>query len=339
MTSLLVQHAALIVTMDDADTRWLPTGRALLLASRSDKISSTRSGAQARTWIGMKNSVVLIVGAGPTGLALACDLRTRGIDVLVVDKAAGPATTSRALGLQARGREILARLGALGDLPERAIHGRARDTSRAWDLFLGRTLFDRLFRDLLFFTLMRVPAFQRRWVDSGSQLRVSYRGGPLARTVRNSGLHLIFRRGPVAGDRGPDASCRLVPAGTPTTLGEQARALWTLLFFGGPEPNQRSCAHAARHLLGDDLRVFSIRRRFGNRKTSGDGTAPNAILDDHLGDLARAYRANKSTTILLRPDGHVGWRSSRPDMRSLVAWLRAALNGETDEEGQASQGF
>ena len=51
----------------------------------------------------MKNSTVLIVGAGPTGLTLACDLRTRGIDVLVIDKATGPATTSRALGLQARG--------------------------------------------------------------------------------------------------------------------------------------------------------------------------------------------------------------------------------------------
>jgi 4,5-epoxidase len=49
---------------------------------------------------------VLIVGAGPTGLTLACDLRSRGIAAQVVDKAAGPATTSRALGLQPRGREI-----------------------------------------------------------------------------------------------------------------------------------------------------------------------------------------------------------------------------------------
>jgi len=68
---------------------------------------------------------VLVVGAGPTGLALACDLRSRGIDVAVIDKAAAPATTSRALGLQPRGSEILARLGALGDLPERAIRAAA----------------------------------------------------------------------------------------------------------------------------------------------------------------------------------------------------------------------
>ena len=68
---------------------------------------------------------VLIVGAGPTGLALACDLRSRGIDVTIVDKAFGPATTSRALGLQPRGTEILERLGALGDLPQRAVNMQA----------------------------------------------------------------------------------------------------------------------------------------------------------------------------------------------------------------------
>src|SRR5215472_9083290 len=73
----------------------------------------------------MDQSGVLIVGAGPTGLTLACDLRSRGIVVQVIDKATCPATTSRALGLHPRGREILARLGALGDLPDRAVHAYA----------------------------------------------------------------------------------------------------------------------------------------------------------------------------------------------------------------------
>jgi 4,5-epoxidase len=64
---------------------------------------------------------VLVVGAGPTGLALACGLRAAGIEVRVFDEAAGPATTSRALGLQPRGVEVLDRLGALGDLPDRGL--------------------------------------------------------------------------------------------------------------------------------------------------------------------------------------------------------------------------
>ena len=61
-----------------------------------------------------------MVGAGPTGLALACGLRAAGVSVRVLDGAAGPAVTSRALGLQPRGVEVLDRLGALSDLPERA---------------------------------------------------------------------------------------------------------------------------------------------------------------------------------------------------------------------------
>ncbi|GAA1301802.1 FAD-dependent monooxygenase [Saccharothrix xinjiangensis] len=65
--------------------------------------------------------VVVVVGAGPTGLATACALRIHGVAVRVVDAAPGPATTSRALGLQPRGSEVLERLGALGDLPARSV--------------------------------------------------------------------------------------------------------------------------------------------------------------------------------------------------------------------------
>jgi 2-polyprenyl-6-methoxyphenol hydroxylase-like FAD-dependent oxidoreductase len=63
---------------------------------------------------------VVVVGAGPTGLATACGLRLRGVSIRLFDRAAGPAATSRALGLQPRGAEVLDRLGALGDLVDRA---------------------------------------------------------------------------------------------------------------------------------------------------------------------------------------------------------------------------
>ena len=64
---------------------------------------------------------VIVVGAGPTGLTLACGLQAAGVDVWVLDKASGPAVTCRALGLQPRGVEVLDRLGALGDLPDRGL--------------------------------------------------------------------------------------------------------------------------------------------------------------------------------------------------------------------------
>ena len=70
----------------------------------------------------MPISSVVVAGAGPTGLALACGLRAGGVPVRVVDKAVGPSETSRALGLQPRGSEVIDRLGALDDLPERSVN-------------------------------------------------------------------------------------------------------------------------------------------------------------------------------------------------------------------------
>ncbi|HEX8629630.1 MAG TPA: FAD-dependent monooxygenase [Catenuloplanes sp.] len=69
----------------------------------------------------MSNGSVLVVGAGPTGLALAVGLLAAGTPVRVIDAAPAPATTSRALGLQPRGVEVLDRLGALGGLPEHGL--------------------------------------------------------------------------------------------------------------------------------------------------------------------------------------------------------------------------
>ncbi len=57
---------------------------------------------------------VLIVGAGPTGLVLAIVLARLGTRVRIVDRAAEPGTTSRALAVQARTLELYDALG-LGD--------------------------------------------------------------------------------------------------------------------------------------------------------------------------------------------------------------------------------
>ena len=51
---------------------------------------------------------VLVVGAGPTGLMLANQLVRRGVRVRIIDRHAGPALQTRALGVQARTLEIYA---------------------------------------------------------------------------------------------------------------------------------------------------------------------------------------------------------------------------------------
>src|ERR1700745_2083800 len=58
----------------------------------------------------MVHSDVLIVGAGPTGLVLALWLTKHGVKVRILDKTAGPGTTSRALAVQARTLELYRQL-------------------------------------------------------------------------------------------------------------------------------------------------------------------------------------------------------------------------------------
>ena len=75
----------------------------------------SRLGGRIQT-AGMTNDCqVLIVGAGPTGLVLACELLTRGIGIRIIDKGDGVARQSRALGIHARTLPPR-RLGALGAL-------------------------------------------------------------------------------------------------------------------------------------------------------------------------------------------------------------------------------
>ncbi|TGB00047.1 FAD-dependent monooxygenase [Streptomyces sp. MZ04] len=56
---------------------------------------------------------VLIVGAGPTGLTLACDLARRGVRALVVERAAALFPGSRGKGIQPRTQEVFDDLGII----------------------------------------------------------------------------------------------------------------------------------------------------------------------------------------------------------------------------------
>lgn len=59
---------------------------------------------------------VLISGAGPTGMTAAIELARFGIPVRLIEKTLAPATTSRAIGVQARTLELLAQRGLANEL-------------------------------------------------------------------------------------------------------------------------------------------------------------------------------------------------------------------------------
>ena len=72
---------------------------------------------------------VLVVGAGPTGLTLACDLRRRGLAVRVVERLPQPELKSRGKGVQPRTLEVLDDLGVVDRVLEA---GWSRDLRLRW---------------------------------------------------------------------------------------------------------------------------------------------------------------------------------------------------------------
>jgi len=58
-----------------------------------------------------QNTDVLIIGAGPTGLSLACQLERYGVDFIIAEKKEGVTPYSKAIGVQARTLEIYEQIG------------------------------------------------------------------------------------------------------------------------------------------------------------------------------------------------------------------------------------
>jgi 4,5-epoxidase len=210
-----------------------------------------------------------------------------------------------------------------------------KDTTTITNLLLGNSVWTRLIRDYLFLPAMRLPAVQRKFQGKASQLKVSYRGGPLAlRLGLLSRLASVALSGPRAGDRAPDAPCLMQPAGEPTTLGAQSSKDWALLLFGGGRKELSACAAAARSRLGNDVRIVRILGR-GQIMALDDSqcadtlpadTVPaDTVLRDHCGAIARLYRPGDAEIVLLRPDGHLAWRGS-PEATKLSRWLSMALD-------------
>src|SRR5262249_40372321 len=69
----------------------------------------------------MSEQPVLIVGAGPTGLVLALWLTRLGVKVRIIDKAAEPGTTSRALAVQTRPLEFYQQTSLATTVVERGV--------------------------------------------------------------------------------------------------------------------------------------------------------------------------------------------------------------------------
>jgi 4,5-epoxidase len=203
-------------------------------------------------------------------------------------------------------------------------------TTTNTNLMLGNTLTKKLVRDFAFLPAMRIPAVQRKMATKASQLNVGYAGGPLATRTLMSRLARVVGSKPHAGDRGPNAQCLALPHGTPTTLAEQTYTGWALLLFGTDGAGS-DCAAVARSRLGKDVRVIRILPS-GTAMAARDAARVDTVVQDNRSSIAAAYRPEAAETILLRPDGHLAWRASRPNAAKLGKWLREALDQHYRED-------
>jgi 2-polyprenyl-6-methoxyphenol hydroxylase-like FAD-dependent oxidoreductase len=172
---------------------------------------------------------VAVVGAGPTGLTLACMLQKAGVEVLIVDQAGEGANTSRAAVVHARTLEVLEQLDVTSRMLAEGITVPVF-TVRDRDRVLARIDFSRL-PTRYPYTLM-LPQSQTEAILTARLIEL---GGRTRRPYR-------------------------VTAVTPTTGG-------AVLAITGPDGSQRS-THA-RYVIGADGMHSTVRQSAGIGFTGG----------------------------------------------------------------------
>jgi 4,5-epoxidase len=158
----------------------------------------------------------------------------------------------------------------------------------AASLSLGRRVWARLLRDRAIIPLLNKASVQRRAWENLSQLKVTYRSGPLGRRARKQ---WFFGRGPLPGDRVRDVHCLRSKDGRQTTLYAELGNNWALVMPGRMARGEYAAVAAKR--LGDD------------------GVTTLVADHDPTGEI-----------MLVRPDAHLGWRG-RADPDALDRWLTA----------------
>ncbi|HVY04664.1 MAG TPA: FAD-dependent monooxygenase [Burkholderiales bacterium] len=167
-----------------------------------------------------RDTDVLIVGAGPTGLALATSLAQAGIACVIVDKLAAGLNTSRAAVIHAHTLEVLEQIGVAGKLVEAGLK-LARFSVRDRDRLLLPLRFDRLpsrFPELLMLPQERTEGIlSKAFEDAGGTVRRGHevvdlavgQDGVLA-TIMASGERYALRARHVVGADGMHSLVRRI---------------------------------------------------------------------------------------------------------------------------------
>ncbi|MBJ7450091.1 MAG: FAD-dependent monooxygenase [Parachlamydiales bacterium] len=135
---------------------------------------------------------VLIVGAGPTGLALATELMARGISIRIIDENEAPSTTSKALGIQARTLEHFHQMGIAKEPIADGIQVESINIHRQTDSFTIPLAIDSLFNFILIYPQSKTEALLIKRLEFFGQ---SVERGTRFDGFTNKTAHLIHTNG------------------------------------------------------------------------------------------------------------------------------------------------
>ncbi len=153
---------------------------------------------------------------------------------------------------------------------------------------------------------------------------------------------LAFRREPRAGDRAPDARCRIAATDEPTTLFDQFRGpRFTLLLFDGTAHTETgyehltSVASRVEELLGEDVEARII-ASLNTQPTilEWDGV----VLLDPTHEVHKFYGANAESLYLVHPDGYVGFRSQPAIVEPMLDYLSCLFLLDSNHSRHGHQG-
>ncbi|MGF1428688.1 FAD-dependent monooxygenase [Kitasatospora sp. LaBMicrA B282] len=200
---------------------------------------------------------VIVVGAGPTGLMLAGELRLGGVRVVVIEKLAAPTGQSRGLGFTARAMEVFDERGLL----PRFGQGETLTTSPVGHF--GGAQFD--------FTVLRDAHFGARGIPQG-QTEAVLEGwaGELGADIRRGWEFLSL------GDGFLDGDAVEITVRTPEGTEQQLRAAYLVGCDGGASRIRRAAGFdfpgtdATRGMYLADVTGCELRPRFlGERLPNG----------------------------------------------------------------------
>jgi len=311
---------------------------------------------------------VVIVGAGPVGLLLACLLAQDGIDVAICEQRDGDDARSRAIGIHPPGCELLLRAGVGAAVRAEALALTGGDV-----LSRGRVLASLAFpadRPVLVLVQQRTHALLRQRLDRLSP--TALQAGCAVRGVRDEGAFVRLRVDVAGRRRELTAAFAVLADGVHsslrTALGlawrrRPGRARYAMADVADPEAGTRALLHCGpaglvesfplpggarrwvvRAVEGEDVATASgfrsaIRARTGSDPEIGSDVAPVAfVATQHLAPTPAPGRVVLlgDAAHEISPIGGQGMNLGWVDAGRLAAALRAALTaGEADLGGYA----